>query len=209
MRTDCATSRPSPIRKPSDRRQFLLVTLTAFGLGRCIRADDAPQPQGTSDTPSDAVQDTGEADPSKVVIVKHRYTGEARNLSDVLAERGVKAGPEMQTQVVLELDDGRVLPILADWRGRAFYQDERLRDRKVTLIANRRSDLGYLQPLMVFTYDEQGNPQFTDYWCDVCSIPMYEIKPCECCQGDIRLRYTSQSPPDDVAIWAPEPQLPE
>lgn len=104
----------------------------------------------------------------------------------------------MESHVVLETDNGRLLPILADWRGRAFYQDERLRDRRVTLIAHRRQDLGYLQPLMIFTYDDQDRPQFTDYWCDVCSIPMYEIKPCECCQGEIRLRFTPQKPPADV-----------
>ena len=27
-----------------------------------------------------------------------------------------------------------------------------------------------------------------DYWCDVCSIAMYELKECECCQGPIELR---------------------
>jgi hypothetical protein len=51
---------------------------------------------------------------------------------------------------------------------------------------------------MVFTFDDDGRPQFTDYWCDVCSIPMYEIKPCECCQGEIRLRFTLQAPPPAV-----------
>jgi hypothetical protein len=137
-------------------------------------------------------------------IAKHRYTGVARRLSDVLKDRGVRAGPEMEGHVVLQLADGLLLPILADWRGRAFYQDERLRDRKVTLIANRRRDLGYLQPLMVFTYDDADRPQFTDYWCDVCAIPMYEVKPCECCQGDIRLRFTAQEVPQDVPAWAPE-----
>jgi hypothetical protein len=27
-----------------------------------------------------------------------------------------------------------------------------------------------------------------DYWCDICSIPMFTLKPCECCQGETRLR---------------------
>lgn len=138
------------------------------------------------------------ASTSAPVPEKFRYTGRVVRLSDVLTRRAIKAGPEMESHVVLETDNGRLLPILADWRGRAFYQDERLRDRRVTLIAHRRQDLGYLQPLMIFTYDDQDRPQFTDYWCDVCSIPMYEIKPCECCQGEIRLRFTPQKPPADV-----------
>lgn len=134
-------------------------------------------------------------------VAKHRYTGRVVRLSEALSARELRAANEMEAHVVLELADGTLLPILADWRGRAFYQDERLRNRPVTLIANRRSDVGYLQPLMVFTYDDQSRPQFTDYWCDVCAIPMYEIKPCECCQGDIRLRFTPQPPPDDVPEW--------
>ena len=27
-----------------------------------------------------------------------------------------------------------------------------------------------------------------DYWCDICAIPMYILKDCECCQGPTRLR---------------------
>ena len=55
---------------------------------------------------------------------------------------------------------------------------------------------------MVFTFDEDGVRQYTDYWCDVCSIPMYEIKPCECCQGDIRLRFQPQDLPDYLKLDA-------
>jgi hypothetical protein len=50
---------------------------------------------------------------------------------------------------------------------------------------------------MVFTFDEAGVRQYTDYWCDICSIPMYEIQPCECCQGDIRLRFQPQDLPEE------------
>jgi hypothetical protein len=157
--------------------------------------------------PADAAADEARPAPSPrtgdtpVTLQKYRYTGRAVRLSDALQRRGIKSSPETEAQIVLELVTGELLPILADWRGRAFYQDERLRDRQVTLVANRRADVGYLQPLMVFTYNEQDRPQFTDYWCDICSIPMYEIQPCECCQGDIRLRFTPQSPPEDVPQW--------
>lgn len=134
------------------------------------------------------------------VTHKHLYSGRVVRLGDALRRRGIPCGPETEGHVVLETSAGRLIPILADWRGRAFYQDERLRNRPVQIVANRRADVGYLQPLMVFTFDEQGRCQFTDYWCDVCSIPMYEIKPCECCQGEIRIRYTPQSPPEDVPL---------
>ena len=129
------------------------------------------------------------------------YSGVVVRLPEALRRRGLQAGPEMDSHVVLEAADGTLYPILADWRGRAFYQDEGLRHRHVTLVARRRPDVGYLQTLMVFTYDEQERPLFTDYWCDICSIPMYERKLCECCQGDIRLRQTPQRLPKDIP-WA-------
>jgi hypothetical protein len=49
--------------------------------------------------------------------------------------------------------------------------------------------------LSIYTFDDRGNRQITDYWCDVCSIPMYEIKDCECCQGPTRLRFRKQDLP--------------
>ena len=55
-----------------------------------------------------------------------------------------------------------------------------------------------LQVLMVFTFDDKGQRMYTDYWCDICSIPMYEIKPCDCCQQPIRLRFRIQELPKDV-----------
>ncbi len=116
-------------------------------------------------------------------------------LKDALKRRGMTVAEEMAGQAVLETDTGELLPILADWRGRAFFQDAQLRDRKVELVCYRRPGLPYLQVLMVFTFDGTGTRQFTDYWCDVCSIPMYEIKPCECCQGKIRLRFRKQDLP--------------
>jgi hypothetical protein len=130
------------------------------------------------------------------------FSGEVVFLHDALKERGIKSyDEELKGQVVLKCDDGELIPILPDWRGRAFYQDERLRDRPVELVAHRRVDVGYLQVLMVFTFDDQGAEQFTDYWCDICAIPMYELKPCECCQGEIRLRHQAQKPPADVAPY--------
>jgi len=124
------------------------------------------------------------------------FTGRVVLLDEALKRRGLQIAEEMANQAVLETDDGELIPLLADWRGRAFFQDERLRHRKVELVGTRRAGLPYLQVLMVFTFDEEGNRQYTDYWCDVCSIPMYEIQPCDCCQGEIRLRYRKQDLPD-------------
>lgn len=139
-------------------------------------------------------QETQEAKPPKQL-----FRGQVVLVSEHLQRRGIKAYPEELTgQVALETAGGELLPILPDWRGRALYQDERLRRRKVELIGFRRPGLPYLQVLTIYTFDKQGVRQYTDYWCDICSIPMYEIKPCDCCQQDIRLRFQPQELPADL-----------
>jgi hypothetical protein len=127
---------------------------------------------------------------------KELFTGQVVRLSEALKRRDIPFTEEMREHVVLETPEGELIPILADWRGRAFYQDERLRDRPVELVGTRAPGLAYLQVLMVFTFNEQGERQYTDYWCDVCAIPMYQIQPCECCQDEIRLRYQKRDLPE-------------
>lgn len=137
---------------------------------------------------------------------KELYRGRVVPMVQALQERGVKAySEELKGQVALETPDGELLPILPDWRGRAFYQDERLRKRDVELIGFRRPGVPYLQVLTIYTFDEKKRRQYTDYWCDICSIPMYEIKPCDCCQQEIRLRFTPQELPADLATTPDEP----
>ena len=108
----------------------------------------------------------------------------------------VDAFNEFEKQVVLEMPSGELIPIVPNWRGRAFYQDKRLRNRKVELVGRQRKGIPYLQVLTIFTFDKQGVRQYTDYWCDLCSIPMYEIKPCDCCQDQIRIRFQPRELPD-------------
>ena len=130
---------------------------------------------------------------------KRLFRGQVVLVPEALQRAGLKAySEELKDQVALETPDGELLPILPDWRGRAFFQDERLRNRKVELVGYRRKGIPYLQVLQVFTFDEKGRRQYTDYWCDICSIPMYELKPCDCCQEDIRLRFQPQDLPKDI-----------
>lgn len=135
---------------------------------------------------------------------KELFSGKVVLLQEVLKRRGVKSFEEFKTQVVLETDGGELIPIVPDWRGRAFFQDERLRNRRVDLIGSRHKAAPYLQVLMIFVFDEKGTRQYMDYWCDICSIPMYEIKPCDCCQADIRLRLQPQELPSFVKKKTPK-----
>lgn len=131
--------------------------------------------------------------------LRQLFTGKVVNLKDALKKRGIKATDEFKNQVVLETPKGELIPIVPDWRGRAFYQDKRLRNRKVDLVGYRKPGIPYLQVLMVFTYIDKGERLYTDYWCDICSIPMYEIKPCDCCQDKTRLRFQPQPLPAYLA----------
>ena len=157
-------------------------------------------------TPNPEIEETGprppvEVDPKLVEEpVRAVVSGKVVLLSEALARRDIKAYPdELRGQVVLETRDGGLLPIIPDWRGRALFQDKRLRDRPVDLLVRQRKSIPHLQVLSIYTFDEQGTRQLTDYWCDICSIPMYEIKDCECCQGPIRLRYQPKNLPADLA----------
>ena len=141
---------------------------------------------------------------STTQLRKELFHGRVVMLRPALKQRGVQAFEEFDAMVALETSDNQLIPIIPDWRGRAFYQDARLRDRAVDLVGYRRPGIPFLQILMVFTFDDQGTRQYTDYWCDICSIPMYEIKPCDCCQADIRLRFQKQ----DLPAWLNQNEKP-
>ncbi len=147
------------------------------------------------------VGDEAQASGSSAVTPEPRqqlFSGKVVLLEEALAVRDIKVSEEMHGQVVLETDAGDLIPVLADWRGRALFQDPRLRNRKVDLVGFLRKGLPYLQVQSVFTFNESGQREYMDYWCDICAIPMYEIKPCECCQGPIELRFQPRELPPYV-----------
>lgn len=178
----------------------LLALVLCWGLSTPCRTslagEDVPNAASTSPTPPRTVPSAKPASSeTPAEPVKELYAGKVVLLLDVLKQRGIKATEEAKGQVVLETDKGDIFPLIPDWRGRAFFQDERLRNRQVELVARRHKGLPYLQVLMVFTFNEKGERQYTDYWCDICSIPMYEIKDCDCCRGPVRLRFQKQDLP--------------
>ena len=159
-----------------------------------LHGQETPYPKN----PPEKSEPKGAAKQPAAEVVRELYSGKVVMLVDALKQRGIKAASEMKDQVALETESGELWPIISDWRGRAFFQDERLRDRKVDLVVRRHPGVPYLQVLMIFTFNEQGEREYTDYWCDICSIPMYEIKDCDCCQGPIRLRHQKQDLPGYV-----------
>ncbi len=145
-------------------------------------------------TPTPAAESRPSAPPARPAAHRILLRGRVVFVRDALKELGIPAYEELNGQVALHTDDGELLPIVPDWRGRAFFQDARLRNRPVELVVRRYDKIPYLQVLMIFV--RQGDKRlYMDYWCDVCSIPMYEIKPCDCCQGPTRLRLTPRPLP--------------
>lgn len=125
---------------------------------------------------------------------KRPYTTESLRgrvvwMADALKDRfGIQTDEDAaEALVALEEPDGPLHPIVKDQRGRCFYTDERLRDIDVELFVRRYQGSPMLQVVRIYTI-KSGDKYELDYWCDVCSIPMYERKPCECCQGPTRLR---------------------
>lgn len=146
---------------------------------------------------SAGAEDAGTTQSSKKLDPrKELFSGKVVLLQDALKNRGIKVADEMKLQAVLETKTGELIPIAADWRGRAFFQDQKLRDRPVEIVGYRRPGIPYLQALVVYFFNKKGEREEFDYWCDICAIPMYEIKDCECCQGPSRHRYRAAKLPD-------------
>jgi hypothetical protein len=110
-------------------------------------------------------------------------------LAEAMQRRfGAKTVKEAGERILaLETAVGTLHPIYEDTRGRAFRSDKRLRDREVTLLVRRYDGSPVVQVIRLFANNKSGLAEL-DYWCDICAIPMFELKPCDCCQGPIRLR---------------------
>lgn len=173
-------------------RWVVSLSVTLLALAWCLAQEPASSPIADK-TPSKTRVPKDQDDAPKELL-----SGKVVILQEALKRRGVKATDEFKAQIVLETDKGELVPIIPDWRGRVFYQDERLRNRRVDLVGSRQKAAPYLQVQMVFVFDEKGTRQYMDYWCDICSIAMYELKPCDCCQEEIRLRLQPQELPDFV-----------
>ena len=101
---------------------------------------------------------------------------------------GVQLVPEaVERTLAIETSDGQLIPILEDLRGRSLRTDERLRDMELELLVRRYSRTPAIQILRIYQWHDDKKYQ-VDYWCDVCSIVMFETGPCSCCQDHNRLR---------------------
>ena len=115
--------------------------------------------------------------------------GRVVSVSAALAKRfHITEVPEAADRVLaLEATDGTLHPLVEDVRGRAFRRDVRLREITVELLVRKYPGSPFVQVIQVFERRSDGKYEL-DYWCEICSIAMFELKDCECCQGPIELR---------------------
>jgi hypothetical protein len=149
---------------------------------------------GETRSTSAPIKGPSKPSPVKPSPVSRKYTTETVRgrvvwLDEALGRLyGVVTDPAAaETAVVLETPDGQLLPIIPDVRGRAFMVDSRLRKIDLELLVRRYAGVPMIQVIRVFRPTAEGLYEI-DYWCDICAISMFILKPCECCQGPTRLR---------------------
>jgi hypothetical protein len=116
--------------------------------------------------------------------------GEVVRLGEALGSFGVSGtqGP-IEDQVVLRTEGWVIEPLLYNVGSRAFFEDDRLRDRPAELVARRLEGLPYLQVVSARVEDEDGEWRIPEYYCDICTISVRFDQPCPCCQAPMELRY--------------------
>jgi hypothetical protein len=103
-------------------------------------------------------------------------------------ETGIAIVSEANDRILaLRTNRGELIPLLEDVRARAFRRDERLRRMEVELVVRKYANSPAVQVIRVFEMAKDGRFEI-DYWCEVCSIAMFEKKDCECCQDESQLR---------------------
>ena len=106
----------------------------------------------------------------------------------LLRLHGIRSVPEAADRsLALETPDGKLHILAEDTRGRAFRRDARLRKLNVELLVRQYRHSPAVQVVRAFELSKGGKLEL-DYWCDICSIAMFELKECDCCQGPIELR---------------------
>jgi hypothetical protein len=129
------------------------------------------------------------ADPQRPNFVLESLRGRIVFAAEAMARlHGAQSVPEAAERgLAIETPDGRLVPLLEDVRGRAFRADERLRKMHVELLVRHYAGSPIVQVVNLCEITPDGKYE-VDYWCDVCAIAMFELKSCECCQGEIELR---------------------
>ncbi|MBM4002898.1 MAG: hypothetical protein FJ295_06350 [Planctomycetes bacterium] len=167
------------------RSRRLLLLMVAIFVPSRLPADDPPKDDMAEvKTAKDGVGKEAGAEQDAAQWLRGRVVF----LAEVLESRGARSVPDARQRVLaLETERGELIPLLEDRRGHAFRADDRLRKMELELLVRRLPGTPVVQIINVVELTKGGRFEI-DYWCDVCAIVMFELKPCECCQGEIELR---------------------
>jgi hypothetical protein len=164
----------------------VLLLFAAVAIAPYCVAGDSPaqQKQPATDSPAEKQQPL-EAPAFRIETLR----GQVVWFGEALRRRGIRTVPESEQRVLaLETRAGELIPLLEDIRGRAFRVDERLRKLDdCELLVRRYPGIPAVKIIKVFSHEKSKKVEL-DYWCDICAITMFELKACDCCQGDIELR---------------------
>ena len=183
-----------------------MIFLVVFVLMPCLGCQSKPSDNkfnGESEhTTVELVEPIRLAEPDQ--FLQELIRGRVVWLNETLKSRfAVSTVPEVaKNSLALMADDGRLLPVVEDSRGRAFRLDEQLRSMNVELLVRRHERHPMLQILRVYEIAD-GKRFLVDYWCDVCAIEMIEKGQCACCQDDNRLRKQEVEEQDAGKVDAP------
>jgi hypothetical protein len=111
------------------------------------------------------------------------YSGKVQPMAPLLEKQGVKLDADAAEHwLALVAEDGKVYPLLKDEGCRMFFMDKTLLDRPMRLTGRVVGDTQFLQVVKVHSV-LKGKLHDIFYWCDICSIRVYEPGNCPCC-GD-------------------------
>ena len=96
-------------------------------------------------------------------------------------------------QVVIKTETGELIPLLSNDASRALFLDARLQNRDAEVHALRHKNLPYLQ-VVSFKIRDQGKLRTPEYYCEICTIRVRFPQTCPCCQGEMVLRMSPESP---------------
>ena len=116
------------------------------------------------------------------------FTGKVVPLVDILAKSKTQIDADVASStLVLQTDDGKLLPLLKDSGSRMFFKDAKLLNRPMRLTARKVPNSDILQVINVHSV-VQGKLHEVYYWCDICTIRRAEAGDCECCGAPLEPR---------------------
>lgn len=188
MRRPQRNSRPGRLPFGVALALGLAVVFVSLAVGN-VPADEPKTDATKTDATKTAEPQAAPESDSQPRFTLERARGRVVFLGEAMQRRhGVKWVDEAKDRsLALETDDGRLLPLVEDIRGRGLRKDERLRKMHVELLMRQYAGVPVRQVIGVFELTKSGQFEI-DYWCEICAIAMYELKECECCQGPIELR---------------------